>query len=580
MIQYTIHRHALFISGFLILMAGCKKKENLGEENPPPPPVDTTTVQPPVDPPLASTIGFFMNDWQPRNFVKPAATDTTLAAAGATTITINPSGVITKVPRSLFGNNTNPYMTQMVDQPVLLNHLTQLNPHILRFPGGNLSSVFLWNTPKGQIPAGVPDSLVNADGVKEKAGYWYGTNEEEWTLSVDNYYRMLGQTGNQGIITVNYGLARYGTGSNPVADAAHLAADWVRYDRGRTKYWEVGNESNGTWQAGYRIDVSKNKDGQPEKISGALYGQHFKVFADSMQKAAQEVGATIYIGAQLMQEDPPSWAPAIDKEWNAKLFGQAGNRPDFYIIHSYYTPYNTNSNGAEILASAVTETKKMMDWMHTTTSRGNVQMKPVALTEWNIFAVGSRQMVSHVSGMHAVLVLGELMKNKYGMASRWDLANGWDNGNDHGLFAQADEPGVDRWNPRPAFYHMYFFQKMLGDRLVSSTHTNTALETYASSFTSGEVGLTVVNKSTGSQSVQLAFRNFQPGSRVYWYTLTGGSDNGEFSRKVFVNGQGPSGVAGGPSHYATLKPYSAAITNGVRLTLPPRSVVCMVVERK
>ena len=56
------------------------------------------------------------------------------------------------------------------------------------------------------------------------------------------------------------------------ATAAHLAADWVRYDNGRTKYWEIGNEDNGTWEAGYRIDLHNNHDGQPQIITGDLYG--------------------------------------------------------------------------------------------------------------------------------------------------------------------------------------------------------------------------------------------------------------------------------------------------------------------
>ena len=43
-----------------------------------------------------------------------------------------------------------------------------------------------------------------------------------WTCSVDKYYQMLQQTGNEGIITINYGYARYGTAANPVAAAAHL----------------------------------------------------------------------------------------------------------------------------------------------------------------------------------------------------------------------------------------------------------------------------------------------------------------------------------------------------------------------
>src|SRR4030095_17136725 len=98
-----------------------------------------------------------------------------------------------------------------------------------------------------------------------------------------------------------------------VASAAHLAADWVRYDNGRTKYWEIGNESNGTWQAGYRIRTQNNKDGQPEFITGELYGRHFKQFADSMRKAANEISKTIFIGAQLLERPADPWQTATDK---------------------------------------------------------------------------------------------------------------------------------------------------------------------------------------------------------------------------------------------------------------------------
>ncbi|MDV3197476.1 MAG: hypothetical protein Q8884_02725 [Sweet potato little leaf phytoplasma] len=35
---------------------------------------------------------------------------------------------------------------------------------------------------------------------------------------------------------MNYAYARYSTAADPVAAAAHLAAEWVRHDNGRTKY--------------------------------------------------------------------------------------------------------------------------------------------------------------------------------------------------------------------------------------------------------------------------------------------------------------------------------------------------------
>jgi hypothetical protein len=456
-----------------------------------------------------------------------------------------------------------------------------LHPHIIRFPGGSISDIFFWNAPKNTPPADAPAELVNSNGTKQASGFWFGKNTESWTFSVDNYYNMLQQTGNTGMITINYGYARYGTGPNPVAAAAHLAADWVRYDNGRTRYWEIGNENYGEWEAGYRIDPLRNKDGQPEIITGEVYGQHVKVFIDSMRKAAQEIGKPIFIGALLVESQPQSWNTNTVKTWNSGVFSKAGNTPDFHVIHSYYTPYQANSNANDILATGATETKKMTDFVSQSLQAANITARPMALTEWNIFAEGSMQQVSHVNGMHGVMVLGESIRNKLGMTARWDLANGWSNGNDHGMFSNGDEPGVPKWNPRPAFYHMYFFQKMMGDRLVASDiSNNSSLATYASSFSSGQVGLTLVNKSTSVQSIQVKVENFRMGNRIYWYTLTGGTDNGEFSRKVIVNGYGPPGVAGGPDNYATLKPYSATIRNDIKINLPPRSVTCMVIDKK
>jgi hypothetical protein len=529
----------------------------------------------------AQDAGFFLNDWTARNISVPAYNETSKPTATATaTVTIDAATVVNKVSKYLFGSNCNPYMTQMVTEPTLINHIKNLSPNIIRMPGGNISSVYFWNAGKGVKPADAPDSILDADGNKIPGGYWFGNNTESWTLSLANYYNMLQQTNSTGIITVNYGYARYGTGANPVAAAAHLAADWVRYDNGRTRFWEIGNESNGAWQAGYRIDVSKNKDGQPEFVTGDLYGKHFKVFADSMKSAAQQIGKTIYIGAQLLEKAPESWQTNTDKSWNQGVLAQAATAADFYIVHSYYTPYNTNSTAADILATATTNTAAMMQYLQQNTQANNAPLKPVALTEYNIFAVGSKQMVSHINGMHAVLVLGELIKNKYGEASRWDLSNAWDNGNDQGTFSAGDEPGVAKWTPRPSFYHMYYFQKYFGDQMISSTVSGSAdVVGYASTFSSGQAGLVIVNKGTAAQTVQVAFQHFVPGARYYWYTLTGDTDNGEFSRKVLVNGNGPAGVAGGPDAYADLKPNSAAVNNDVRITAPARSVSFVLIEK-
>jgi hypothetical protein len=221
-----------------------------------------------------------------------------------------------------------------------------------------------------------------------------------------------------------------------------------------------------------------------------------------------------------------------------------------------------------------------MDYLKQQMSQYGIQQKPVALTEWNIRAVGSRQNVSFIAGVHAAITIGELIKNKLGEASRWDLANGWANGDDMGLFNIGDEPGgIAKWNPRPAFYYLYYFRKYFGDRMVFSTvQDNTDILCYASSFTSGEAGMVIVNKGTSSHKVDVKISNFSAGQRYYWFTLTGGSDNGAFSGKVLVNGQGPKAGSGGPDNYKGIEAYSSTLENGIKITAPPRSVIFIIAE--
>ncbi|MES2851191.1 MAG: alpha-L-arabinofuranosidase [Bacteroidota bacterium] len=576
----TIVSLAMLLYFLLPVTSSCKKTGG-GSPNPPVDTTDTTTVNPQVDPAIASSIGFFLDDWLPKNFTQPSSSVTTTTPSSTTvTINIDRSNVVTKIPRAIAGNNSNIWMGQYVTEPSLLNHITKVQPHIIRFPGGSISDIFFWNAQPGVPPVDAPTNLVNASGASSAAGFWFGKNTADWTFSVDNYYSMLQQTNNQGMITVNYGYARYGKSANPVAAAAQLAADWVRYDNGRTKYWEIGNENFGDWEAGYRIKVSDNQDGQPEYLSGQLYGQHFKVFADSMRSAAASIGKTIYIGAVMSESAPQSWWTATATNWNSGLMNGAGSYPDFYIVHNYYTPYQTNANAATILATPQSVTQTMMDYVKQQITAGGAAQKPFILGEWNITSQGSKQQVSHINGLHATMILGEAIKNKYGMTARWDLANGWSDGNDHGLFNIGDEPGgIPKWNPRPAFYHMYFFQKYCGDRLVSSTSSDANVVSYATSFSSGETGVILVNKSSDAKATEVKVANFKKGTNYYWYTLTGGNDNGEFSAKTFVNSYGPSIASGGPSDYDTINPFAASTTNGIKISIPARAAVFLVIQK-
>jgi hypothetical protein len=484
---------------------------------------------------------------------------------------------ITKVSKYVYGNNANCFSGWMQNDAALMKNINNLNMGVMRIPGGSLSDVYFWNRQTVYENYVAKSYLPALNDIPSTISPWAGKRTldfENWSMGVDQYYQMMQMTGSTGIVTVNYGYARYGTGNNPVAQAAHLAADWVRYDNGRSKFWEIGNEVSGSWEAGYEIDQSLNKDGQPKRITGDLYGKHASIFIDSMRNAATQIGKQIYIGVvsdQTVNNEMPTW--------NRDLIANVGGKADFYIVHSYFTPFNQNST-PDVILNSPSQIAGYKSYVQNELLAQGKPAAPVFLTEWNIFAVGSKQQVSFVDGMHATLVLGELIKNKYEMASRWDLANGWANGDDHGLFSAGDEPGIAKYAPRPSFYYLYYFQKYFGDMMIESTTASTSIAVYASQFSSGEAGIVLVNKNNLDQVAELTLKNFIPGSRYYTYTLTGGTDNGNYSRKVYVNGITTSTDAGGPESYETLKAKSSVINGNIKLVLPKYSVTYLVVEKK
>jgi hypothetical protein len=516
--------------------------------------------------------GFFLSGWKAKTITSPSYTDVTQTTNPVTvSLTIMFGDTLTKISPYLFGDNANLWTGPMSNNKTLMTNIANRHPGVLRGPGGSTSDVFFWNTMVNTTIDSIPATLPGSSATD---WMWYGKRPsgwDNWTMDPDSFYQVLGHIDATGMITVNYGYARYGTSRYPVRKAAHMAAEWVRYDKGRSKFWEIGNEVYGSWEAGYQINTATNLDGQPQYVTGSLYGQHAAVFIDSMKAAAATIGVDIKIGVVMVE------ASSTSSSWNKQVAAAVGDKADFYSVHSYYTNYNENSTADVILASA-TKTGGYKNYVWQQAELAGKSDLPVALTEYNIFSIGSMQAVSHVNGMHAVLVVGEAMKEGYGAACRWDLANGWSDGNDHGMFSAGDEPSVAKYAPRPAFYHMYYLQRFTGDVLLKSYQVGgSGVTIIPTAFSSGQVGAAIINSASYDKTVRLNIKNFGFGNRYYTYTLTGTAGEA-FSRKVYVNGTGNSLVAGGPDNYATLNAYSSTIGDEIRITLPARSSTFVLVE--
>jgi hypothetical protein len=151
-----------------------------------------------------------------------------------------------------------------------------------------------------------------------------------------------------------------------------------------------------------------------------------------------------------------------------------------------------------------------------------------------------------------------------------------------GMFNVGDEPNAPLWNPRPAFYYMYYFQRFFGDRMVYDTlkRSNADLVVYASTFSSGQAGAVIVNTGGLNHILSIDFQHFPAGANYHYVVLTGGTDNSPFSSQVYVNGTGPATPTGGPLSYSTIKTYNAPLNGTIKISVPALSVVYLVADGK
>jgi hypothetical protein len=204
----------------------------------------------------------------------------------------------------------------------------------------------------------------------------------------------------------------------------------------------------------------------------------------------------------------------------------------------------------DLLNIAVTEPKKNIDFIRQDILNKNAYSKPVALTDYNMGA-SLAQNISYINGIQAVILIGELIKNNFGMAARWLLVTG-----DGGMFYDGSDANY-AYHPRPDFYYLRYLQKFYGDHAISVVSPNADILCYASRYSSGETGVILVNKGSAKQVIRIDTKTLGVGQQYYIYSFTGGTDNGEFSQNVTINGYGPNTNQWGPFNALSTLPADA-----------------------
>jgi len=486
------------------------------------------------------------DNWTPRPFRHPDSVVTQQLPQGISDLTLwlDPGDTVAKVMSTQFGVNSN---MRSGNHLVNRSHLYE-EFGAFRYPAGSGSNIYFWD-------GNVPDTFaIDISGI---SGYYWKF------LDPDNFLTFRTNAQGEPTIVVNYFYARYGitaagTRESRVQQAADYAASWVDYyniqHNANIKYWEIGNECYGSWEKGYDVNGSI--------VTGKEYGEDLCVFAQAMKA----VDTSIRIGAVLSRQG---------YEWNNQVMREVGDAADYLIVHHYSWVHNAaDANAATNAIQLDIKEVQTAAYMNTDKPKGYF---PVCMTEFNLWGDETTNMMN---GLFVADALGTMIKSNYDLSTIW--VNEWGiNGNSsHGILSRGDPKQAD-YTARPSYTPYYYYGKCFGDYLTgdSLSSESNELKAYSSVFSSGELGVVLLNYSDSTRYVTFDILDGSKPDSIFWYTVYA-DDLALGNRKFYVNGITSNTTGGGPVNLDDVPAFSAGYTDTSVFKLLPFSVSYVIVKRK
>jgi hypothetical protein len=426
---------------------------------------------------------------------------TTLSSAAAT-IAVNAASKVRTVDERLFGLNTAVW-DQSCNTTETISLLNAAGIRFLRFPGGSASDEYHWQT--------------------NTSGSYTWT----WATDTDDFINVAKQTTAQVVMTANYG-----TGT------PEEAAAWVTYcnvtKAAGFKYWEVGNENYGSWEA----------DSQSRAHDPYIYATRAKDYIAKMKAADStiKVGVVVTLASEeyATYTDHPvvnSRTGATQNGWNAVMLStlkSLGVTPDFVALHRYDGAPGQESDAALLQKASTWATdiaalrQQLTDYLGTAGSGVEI-----LVTENNsVYSSPGKQTTSLVNALYLADSVGNLLKSEVNALAWWDLRNGTDTGNnnssalygwrqfgDYGILSAPATGGSS--TPYPPYYALKLLTKFArgGDSIVSTTSDSSLLSAFGCLKTDGTLRLLVINKSpTATTSATVSLSGFTPAATATTYT--------------------------------------------------------------
>jgi len=468
------------------------------------------------------------------------------APAEKAAIEIDASKVVNKANRAnLMGLNIATYHGEEACAEAFKNYLNDLDMGLVRIPGGSLSDKFYWNG-NGVVK---DDGTIDESKFKPvgKQGYWqvdYSAYKPGFVVNNDDWSKatpvVFGAKKMQDLIE-SHPVAKPFVTVNIGTGTPEMAAEWVRWANVKNdygiKYWELGNELNGFWEAGH-----VTADGTP--MTGEMYAQRFKEFA----KAMKAVDPTIKIGG-----------PACDvnhhEDFFTPLFRDAGEYVDFITFHFYslrssLAPENELFDGLDALKPVI----EKLDALVAKYQPDRIGKIEYSITEWNSKLPKDQDAYRLFNGLWFSAWVGEMLKAGIDSATVWDIFSGRDNG--HGLLVRRGNTYV----PTGRYWAFWLWSHHMSDTMVGTKVSGTDdLHVYATKG-DGELSVMVMNESrVKSYDVSLDFKGVAPMPDAKEITLS--------SAEYFWN---PYAFKADPNKKPSERSLEAS--NGMAVRVPPYCV--------
>ncbi len=421
-------------------------------------------------------------------------------------LNVNAAKVIRTADTRWFGFNTAIYDSAL-DTPTTSNLLKQCGCTTLRFPGGSLSDLYHWETGKTTNPV------------------------TSWATSFPNFIQIATNIGGAQIFIT----ANYGTGTSNEAAAWVASANITNHCN--FKYWEIGNECYGGWEADSNalphdpITYATRAAGYIQLMKAQ--DPTIKIGAVAVPGEDNSANYTNLVTNPVTGAAHSGWTPLM-----LSTFKSMGIYPDFLIYHDYpeYTSSGSNSTDSDPMLLQIADNycpNTLSDWasaaqnlrMQLTDYLGGPTGSNIELdvTENNSDAgAEGRQMTSIVNGLYLADSLGQLSHTEFNSLIWWDLRNGASTSGDF-------DPTLYGWRPfgdegitwGTTNYPVFYAEKLLqyfvrgGDSVVNASSDYLLLSNYAVQRTNGALTLLVINKDvTTNFNAQIVLTNYLPAAEA------------------------------------------------------------------